>query len=204
MASTLDSPFGERLRAARAAALFAEVLALGRQTGGRFWIADGAMNLGTAVARQGELARGQALVEEALALNRGRGHMVSVVHCLAHLGAVTLARGDRARAGGPLRESMARAAEIGPKTASTEVLMHLAHLAGVEGRPERAARLLGAAEALRESVVAVFDPLLPAEHDRAVAAAQGELGEAAFGLGGGPRAASGGGGGRMADTAEGR
>jgi hypothetical protein len=143
-------------------------------------MATGAMNLGTAVARQGDLERGRVLLEEALALNRERGHVVSIVYCLTHLGAITLALGHRARASALLREGLMTASVNTLKTALTEVLVHLAHVAVIDGQLEHAVRLLGAAEALREAVGAAFDPLLPAEHERAVAAIHHALSEAAF------------------------
>ncbi len=54
-------------------------------------------------------------------------------------------------------------------------------MAAAQGRPERAARLCGAAAALREELGTRFSlTARRAEHDRTVAAARAALGEDAF------------------------
>jgi non-specific serine/threonine protein kinase len=61
-----------------------------------------------------------------------------------------------------------------------ECLEGLAVVAGAEGRSERAARLLGAAARLRESIGAPVHPVDRADHERTVAMAQVALGMQAF------------------------
>jgi len=56
----------------------------------------------------------------------------------------------------------------------------LARVAVAQGRMERAARLCGAAAALREDRGWPFPPAKRVEHDRTVAAARRGLGEEAF------------------------
>ena len=56
----------------------------------------------------------------------------------------------------------------------------LARVAVAQGRMEQAARLCGAAAALREDKGWPLPPAKRAEHDRTVAAAPGALGEEAF------------------------
>ena len=53
-------------------------------------------------------------------------------------------------------------------------------MAAVQGRPERAARLLGASAALREEIGAPLSPITQADHDHAVNASREALGEDAF------------------------
>jgi hypothetical protein len=50
----------------------------------------------------------------------------------------------------------------------------------VQGRPAHAARLLGAAEALREAIIAPLPPVERGDHNRQVAAIRAQLDEAAF------------------------
>lgn len=164
---------------ARAAPLFEEVLAVARRLDEPLWIANGALNLGEAVARLGDLPRGRDLLAEALALHRARGHAVGVIYTLAHLGAVTLALGDRDGAFALLREAMADARVLGTRTAMTEVLVHFGHAVAADD-PVTAARVLGAAAALNDAIGAAFDPLLPAEHERAIADLRAALGDDGF------------------------
>jgi hypothetical protein len=56
----------------------------------------------------------------------------------------------------------------------------LAALAAAQAQPERAARLFGTAEGLREAMGAPLPPAERAEHDRSVAAVRTTLGEEAF------------------------
>ena len=56
----------------------------------------------------------------------------------------------------------------------------LAGLAAAQGQAGRAARLFGAAEALRESVSNRIPPSERAEYDHNIAAARAQLSEAAF------------------------
>ena len=56
----------------------------------------------------------------------------------------------------------------------------LARVAAVQGRPERAARLLGASAALREELGTPLSPIVQADHDHALNAARAALGGEAF------------------------
>jgi hypothetical protein len=53
-------------------------------------------------------------------------------------------------------------------------------VAGAQGLPARAARLYGAAEALREAIPAPLPPADPADHERQAAATRDTLGKKAF------------------------
>jgi hypothetical protein len=53
-------------------------------------------------------------------------------------------------------------------------------VAGAEGDAERAARLFGAAEALREALGAPLPPVERAHYDRSIATVRAALGEKAF------------------------
>jgi hypothetical protein len=70
----------------------------------------------------------------------------------------------------------------GPRllTNAAVVLERLAVVAGVWGQTERAARLFGAAIALREAIDAPLWPIERIDYDRHVAAARSSLGEEPF------------------------
>jgi hypothetical protein len=69
---------------------------------------------------------------------------------------------------------------MGHKQGMAENLEGLAAVAAAQAQPERAARLFGAAEALRTAVGAPRPHAERAEHERHFAAARAALGEEAF------------------------
>jgi hypothetical protein len=70
--------------------------------------------------------------------------------------------------------------ELGRWLEIAESLEGLARLAGDGGRMERAARLLGAAEAIRDALGAPLPPVRRAEYEQCVAEARAALGEEAL------------------------
>jgi hypothetical protein len=79
-----------------------------------------------------------------------------------------------------IAESLAIFWELGHRFGIAQNLEGLAAVAVAQGQPERAARLIGAAEALREVIGAPLPPADRAEHDRSVAAGRTARGEEAF------------------------
>ena len=77
-------------------------------------------------------------------------------------------------------ESLALRRELADKRGIAESLEELAGVAGAQGQAERAARLYGAAEALREAIGAPIVPVDRARYERAVAAARTQLDAAAW------------------------
>jgi len=59
-------------------------------------------------------------------------------------------------------------------------LVGMARVAAVQGRPGRAARLLGASAALREEIGAPLSPIARVDHDHASNAAREALGQDEF------------------------
>ncbi len=80
-------------------------------------------------------------------------------------------------------EGLALHAELGDRRIIAMALDGVAGLAIAWGQPERAARLFGAAAALREASGLPIDPACRAAHGRDVAAARAALGEDAFAAG---------------------
>src|SRR5207249_10234786 len=77
-------------------------------------------------------------------------------------------------------ESLVNNRELGHKRGIVQNLEGLAAVAVAQAQSERAARLFGTAEGLREAIGAPLPPADRAEHDRSVAAVRTALGEAAF------------------------
>jgi hypothetical protein len=89
-------------------------------------------------------------------------------------------QGDDDRATALYKESLTLYRELGNKHGLAECLEGLAGVAVAQWQLERAARLLGAAETLREVTGAPLSPGERARYDRDVSAGRVGLGEAAF------------------------
>jgi non-specific serine/threonine protein kinase len=102
-----------------------------------------------------------------------------------HLGLVTLMRiaqrqGDIRRVIDLAPEVLDLGREIGGRTAIANVLVSLSSVARARREPERAARLLGAAEALRETIGQRPSPAELREHETEAATVRTELGDEGF------------------------
>ena len=150
---------------AGAAALQEESLTVLRELGDRQGIADTVADLGHVAQRQGDLARAEELYSEALHRYQELGDRSGAAFALTHLGRLTRLRGDNARAGAFLRESLHAAWQLGERPLLTEAFEGLAEVACECGEAALCARLLGAAETLRETTGIP----LPAVHEPAIA-----------------------------------
>jgi serine/threonine-protein kinase PknK len=99
------------------------------------------------------------------------------------LGYAARDRGDTAPALALLAEGLALVTELGDRRIIALALDGVAGLAIAWGQPERAARLFGAAAALREANGLPVDPAHRAAQGRDVAAARAAVGEDAFATG---------------------
>ena len=114
-----------------------------------------------------------ARIEEALALFRELGDIRGVAECLPILGHNVLARDDPERAAALFEEGLRLQSELRHNTATFMGLLGFGAVALLRGRPARAAKLIGASEALREVIgLSNFEGRL--------AAARANLDEAAF------------------------
>jgi hypothetical protein len=77
-------------------------------------------------------------------------------------------------------ESLTLFQQLGDQGGIAECLEALAGAAGAQGQPLRAARLFGAAEALREKIGVPLSPADRPTYDRTVAAARAQLDASAF------------------------
>jgi predicted ATPase/DNA-binding XRE family transcriptional regulator len=159
-----------------------ESLGLGRRLGDRRMIARSLANLGQIALRQDGFAEAQIFYQESLDLAREMGDKRGMAQALAYLGEVLRARGDIAAARACYAESLRLGGEMGDRELAAPTLEGLAAACAVQEAPrwQHAARLLGAAAALR---VAINAPLASGEratYDRTVAAARASLGEADF------------------------
>ena len=163
-----------------AQALYEESLALDQEIGNKWGIALALNNLGNIAWSRGDMAAAQVLHEESLARAREIGDQQGIALSLNNLGNVAWRRGDTTLTRGLYKESLVLRREIGEKWAIVSSLAGLAVVAGAAGQPERAARLVGAAQALREVLGTILDPADQALYDAAVAAARAGLSAEAF------------------------
>ena len=133
----------------RAQELSTEALALRRTLGDRLLVADSAYNLGEAAFAAGDHEHAQKAIEECLTLSRELGDTLHQAAALCVLGEVALLDGAVERAEGLLRESLEIYAGLPDDRASAECLLGLAAVSAGFGRFDGAARLWGAADALR-------------------------------------------------------
>jgi predicted ATPase/class 3 adenylate cyclase len=134
----------------RAAAEFTEGAELAR-AGGYTWVLAVAVgNLADVALEQGDYPRARAQFEESLGLFREVGDERKIVESLVGLGIVASREGRRDEAEAFLREPLEYAEALVDKELAIWCLGELAVLAVAEGYAERAARLMGAIETLRD------------------------------------------------------
>ena len=165
---------------ARAAVLYKEALSLLRELESKSFIPWVLRNLGRVAYARGDFARAVALLEESLARFRELGHMQGLTLTFYLLGAAVDAQGDAVRAIALLREGLVVQQQLGVKHGVAESLERFALLAARQKLPERTARLLGAAEALRAAIGLPLPPAERPDYERTVAAARAQLDEATF------------------------
>ena len=139
--------------------------------------------LGTVTLLRGSPEDALALVDIALAAARERGDRLATYIGLFTAAQAAIALGDADRARSQLEEGVRLSQETGDLANLAYVLDALAVVESSSGRPRRVAVLLGAAQALRETVGAtVYGYYQPdiALRDAAAAAAQAALGQDGF------------------------
>ena len=131
------------------------------------------------IAAQADRDREQVTVrvEESMALLWEQGDLRGVAQCLTTLGIDALEQSDSERAAEAFEEDLRLLREIKDKVGIVYGLLGMAAVNALRGRPAAAARLLGAAEALRE---AIGHPPMP--HEQAHYDYQGYLATARAGL----------------------
>jgi predicted ATPase len=163
-----------------ARSLFEQSLGIKRELGDKLGIAISLNDLGSVAHQEGDYAAAQSLYEQSLAIKRELGDKMGISISLDDLGRTAYDRGDHVAARSLFEQSLSIKHELGEKYGIALCLEGFAAVSCAQGFPERAARLFGAAEALRENIRA---PLLPADrvrYERDVAATRRIMQEEAF------------------------
>jgi predicted ATPase/DNA-binding XRE family transcriptional regulator len=165
----------------RAAALLQQCLDLSRERGFNFGITYSLNVLGLLARQQGELDRAERLYAESLAGYRAAAVVPGVSAVLVNLAVVARERGQPARALELLGESLALKQQADDRSGGLARLVEvLAGTLGDQGQAEQAARLFGAAEALRQEIGAPVPPDERPEYERDVSHLRRWLEAAAF------------------------
>ncbi|HZU69521.1 MAG TPA: tetratricopeptide repeat protein [Ktedonobacteraceae bacterium] len=172
----------------RAQALVEEGLAFSRETHYQFGRAAGLYLLGRFAFDQGKLVEARSSLEESLAFYRAFKEQHRAAQVLSSLARVALAQGDETRACALCEESVALFRQVDDTEGMMYCLQGFGGTAARQGNPIWAARLWGAADALRSVNSPPAPLLLPFERTQAeradyevmVKAVRVELGEGAF------------------------
>ena len=155
-----------------------ESLGLARKASDSNEIAFALWNLGLLAMARADYAQAQKLFEESEVLYREIKLSGESTELL--IGNAVLHKGDTWLAESIYKEALALYWEWGHARCIAEGLESLAHVAAVCEQPERAARLLGAAEALRESRGGAMYPFWRLEYERCLEALRPQLDQATW------------------------
>ena len=155
-------------------------LRLARRLGDLRLIGDGLEHLASIARVEGNAAAARPLYEESVGIYRELEQSTALAWSLLGLGNATASLQDDAAAFSAYQEGLNIFREMEHRVGVAFALERMAEFAGARGLPERAARIFGAAERLRE-VIAVPMPRFDREdyYDRAVANVRAAMGETA-------------------------
>ena len=160
---------------------FEESLLAFRESGNRWGEAFALDSFGAISLRSGNTAESRRLHEEALAISRELQDYRGIARTLARLADVAIAIDNAPKAVEFLRLSLSIRRSLGDQSGIAVVVEQLAWaVRSID--PEAAARLLGAADTLRDQVRAPLPPNLRDEHDRIQILLRDELGAERFDL----------------------
>ena len=165
---------------AKAEAFYQEALATRRALGERKAEPDLLRNLGILAFTQQAYGRAQEIYAACLQMYKELGYKPGIAVLYNDLADVALANGDYANARHLYGESLGLAWEVGSKWDMAWNFESLGSIALLEEQPERAAYLLGVAEALFQMLSARLRPDDAAKHEQLVATLRTRLPEHGF------------------------
>jgi predicted ATPase/DNA-binding CsgD family transcriptional regulator len=163
-----------------ARALFEESLGLFQRLDDTMMAAQALNKLGDLARSSDDYRRAATLYTESLELLRQHGGETGIPGLLHNLGYVAQHHASQGQALGHFSEAMALFRTGGDQRGIAECLAGVAGVAVALEQPERAARLLGAADAVLRAAGAQITPANVGDYRRGLAAAQARLGPAPF------------------------
>jgi predicted ATPase/DNA-binding CsgD family transcriptional regulator len=159
---------------------FEESLALFRQTGDSMMAAQALNKLGDLARGSADHGRAAALYAESLGLMRGHAGDSGIPGVLHNLGYAAQHQAQYGEALARFGEAMLLFRATGDQRGVAECLLGMAAVALALGQPERAARLLGAADACLQTAGAAIAHANLIEYEHTRSAARTRLGRSAF------------------------
>jgi tetratricopeptide (TPR) repeat protein len=136
--------------------------------------------LGSALTFSGQYARAQPLLLEGLALQRELNDVAQMAWSLLFLGVHEYLQHAWLPAQDYFSQGLAIVSNVGNLNSLPDLLEGMAGVAAAQRQPIQAARLLGAAEALRESLTLKRAPVAESYYSRILSALRAQLSEAAL------------------------
>ncbi len=164
----------------RAHLLAEEALARHREMGEKERIGETLSLLGQIALQQGNAATARLLAQESLAMGKEARDPTGLAWALHLLAQVEAHQGDEEAARALYEQGLETARMLGDKTLIATCLKELADVVAAAGESAWAARLWGAAEALREAMGTPLPPVYRTNYEHSVATARTHLGEQAF------------------------
>lgn len=130
---------------------FMDALAIFREVDNQLWIGYTLRNLGVCACFAGDYASAQAHIDEALALARSLDDQLSIAMSLGDLGMLKLVQGRFQQASALYTEALCLGRTLHNTPWTLRTLEHIVMLNTETGCPARAAKLFGAAGALRRT-----------------------------------------------------
>jgi DNA-binding CsgD family transcriptional regulator/tetratricopeptide (TPR) repeat protein len=157
-----------------------ESVALFQETGDREGLADALGVLGMTALSRGDLAAARSLAGESRTIFESIGDRRGVAKTLTVMGDIFLEEGELEAARARHEEGLEILRDLDDRWGMAWCLEGLAGVTASQGQPARAARIFGAAEALREAIEGPRPPVRQAIYKREVAAARAGLDDKAF------------------------
>jgi non-specific serine/threonine protein kinase len=134
-------------------------------------------NLGCTAHAVGDYERARAFLEEHAELSREQPLDQARGFVLCVLGHILVGQGDTESGSQLIAEGLEEVRRRGHVRFTAQCFEFLAFSSVVQSQPERAARLLGAAAPLRQSISTPVPPIIQQEYDRHIPLAKAHLGE---------------------------
>jgi len=164
----------------RAAQILEECLMVAREADVTHMIAHALCHLARAVCGQGDLGRAEALCGEALELFQLRNDQWGYENCIRVMMRIAQLQDDADRGLSLVQEDLVINRHLGSQGNLATDLECMAWIARAHGQAERAARLLGAADGVRQILERPIQGEMRQQRDTELALARTLLGEKAF------------------------